>query len=286
MTRPFYWSVRRELWENRSLYWAPLAVGVFVLFGFLASSVGLPERRRLLLLGDEVKRHAAIAMPYDVAAMMLFFTVWVVGAWYCVEALHGERRDRSILFWKSLPVSDLTTVASKLAVPLVVLPPILFVVILITQFLMAAWTGVILAMSGMSPFSTFAYVNFFEGALILMYGLGAVALWHAPLYAWLLLISAWAKRATLLWVVLPPMAVTMFERLTFGSRHFGDWIGWRLMHGMSRAFIFSKPMGDIDSLSQLTPATFLATPGLWLGLMFAAAFVVAASKLRRYREPM
>ena len=117
-TRPFYWSVRRELWENRSIYIAPLIVAIVVLFGFLLSTIGLPERRRDVLLLDPEKARAAIDMPYNVAAMMLIFTAFIVGIFYCLDALHGERRDRSILFWKSLPVSDLTTLLSKATIPL------------------------------------------------------------------------------------------------------------------------------------------------------------------------
>src|SRR5678815_1964524 len=111
--QPFYWSVRRELWENRSLYVAPILVAVVVLCGFLVSTIGLPERRREVLLLDAAKARAAIEMPYNMAAIMLILTAFVVGVFYCLDALYGERRDRSILFWKSLPVSDRTTLLSK-----------------------------------------------------------------------------------------------------------------------------------------------------------------------------
>ena len=133
-TRPFYWSVRRELWENRSIYIAPLIVAGLVLFGYAISAIGLPHRRRALLLLDPAKQRALVEQPYDVAAMMLMLTAFLVGVFYCLDALHGERRDRSILFWKSLPVSDLTTVLSKAIIPLVVLPAVItFVVAIVTQ---------------------------------------------------------------------------------------------------------------------------------------------------------
>src|ERR1700719_463324 len=125
-TRPMYWSVRRELWENRSIYIAPLIVAAVQVFGFAISTIGLAERRRAVLLLDSAKQRAAIEIPYDMAAMMMIFTVFIVGVFYCLDALYGERRDRSILFWKSLPVSDLTTVLSKVTIPLVVLPVICF----------------------------------------------------------------------------------------------------------------------------------------------------------------
>ena len=108
-TRPFYWSVRRELWENRSIYMAPLIAAGVVLFGFGITAFDLPQLRRNALALESTRQRAAIEMPYDIAAMMIMFTVFIVGIFYCLDALHGERRDRSILFWKSLPVSDLTT---------------------------------------------------------------------------------------------------------------------------------------------------------------------------------
>src|SRR5437016_11212901 len=125
-TQPMYWSVRREVWENRSIYIAPLIVAVVVLFGFLVSTIGLPERRQAVLLLDPARARAAIEAPYNMAAIMLILTAFIVGVFYCLDALYGERRDRSILFWKSLPVSDLTTLLSKATIPLVVLPLVTF----------------------------------------------------------------------------------------------------------------------------------------------------------------
>src|ERR1051326_7886772 len=142
-TQPFYWSVRRELWENRSIYMAPLIVAVVVLFGFLVSTAGLPERRRAVLLLDPAKTRAAIEAPYDMAAIMLILTAFIVGVFYCLDALYGERRDRSILFWKSLPVSDSTTLLSKATIPLVVLPLVTFAIIVATQLVMMLWTSVL-----------------------------------------------------------------------------------------------------------------------------------------------
>src|SRR5881628_3422827 len=158
--QPFYWSVRRELWENRSVYVAPILVAVVVLFGFLVSTIGLPERRRAVLLLDPTKARAAIEAPYDVAAMMLIFTAFIVGVFYCLDALHSERRDRSILFWKSLPVSDLTTVLSKATIPLVVLPVIIFAIIVLVQFLMLLWSSAVLLSSGLAA-TTWTRFNLF-----------------------------------------------------------------------------------------------------------------------------
>jgi ABC-2 type transport system permease protein len=281
--RPFYWSVRRELWENHSIYIAPLIVAMVVLFGFLVSTTGLPERRRAVLLLDPAKAQAAIEMPYNVAAMMLIFTAFIVGVFYCLDALNGERRDRSILFWKSLPVSDLTTLLSKATIPLVVLPLVTFAIIVATQVVMLLWTSVLLIAHGMSPASTWTNFSLFQQSLILLYGFVAIALWHAPIYGWALLVSGWARRATFLWAVVPFLAIGFFEKITFGTSHFASMLKNRLMGFASEAFAFN--LHSIES-PQLTPGKYLSAPGLWLGLIFAAVFIAAAIRLRRYRGPL
>ena len=281
--RPFYWSVRREIWENRSIYIAPILVAVVVLFGFLVSTIGLPERRREVLLLDPAKARTAIEVPYNMAAIMLILTAFVVGVFYCLDALYGERRDRSILFWKSLPVSDRTTLLSKATIPLVVLPLVTVAVVVVTQVVMMLWTTVLLIGHGMSPASTWAYVPLFRNSFILLYGLAAIALWHAPIYGWALLISGWARRATFLWAVLPFLAVAFFEKITFGTSHFGSMVKDRLMGFAPKAFAFR--MHSVES-PELTPGAYLSSPGLWLGLLIAALFVALAIRLRRYRGPL
>src|SRR6266571_5321705 len=286
-TRPMYWSVRRELWENRSIYIAPLIVAAVQVFGFAISTIGLAERRRAVLLLDPAKQRAAIEMPYDLAAMMMIFTVFIVGVFYCLDALHGERRDRSILFWKSLPVSDLTTVLSKSTIPLAILPVIAFALIVCVQVIMLLMTSANLLMHGMSPATTWAHFPVFQNWLVLLYGLIAIALWHAPIYGWLLLVSGWARRATFLWAVLPLIVIQIFEKIVFDTSYFAKLVQHRLMGFAPHAFGFhgeGHPM--IDSLAQLTPGRYLDSPGLWLGLLFAAVFLAAAVRLRRYRGPL
>ncbi len=282
-TRPMYWSVRRELWENRSIYLAPLAVAAFVQFGFMISTIGMPGRRRAVLMLDPAQQRATIGMPYDVAATMLIVTAMIVGAFYCLDALHGERRDRSILFWKSLPVSDRTTVLSKASIPLVVLPLFIFAIIVVTQFIMLLWSSVVLLPSGLAA-TTWTRFNLLQQSLILLYGLIALALWHAPIYGWLLLISSWTRRATFLWAVLPFLAIGVLEKIAFNSSHFASLLKYRFMGHLKEAFVFDAR--GVHSLAQLTPGKFLSTPGLWIGLVFAAIFLAAAVRLRRNREPI
>jgi ABC-2 type transport system permease protein len=279
-TRPFYWSIWRELWENHSIYIAPSIVAAIILFGSFVGAFHLPGRRRNALLLDPAHRRAAIEMPYDIAAMMLIFTAFIVGVFYCLDALHGERRERSILFWKSLPVSDLTTVVSKVSVPLVVLPLVSFAIIVVTQFIMLLISTAALLPSGLAA-TTWANFNLFQQSLILLYGLVAIALWHAPIYGWALLVSGWARRATFLWAILPLLAIGFFEKITFNTSYFASILKDRLLGFAPEAFAFS-----VHAVPQLTPGRYLSSPGLWIGLVFAAAFLAAAVRLRRYRGPL
>ena len=278
-TRPMYWSIRRELWENRSIYIAPLVIAGVVLVGFLIATIG-----RALATVDPAQKAAVLLEHTHFAAGLMVVAAFVIGAFYCLDALHGERRDRTILFWKSLPVSDLTTVLSKASIPIVVLPLITFAIVVCTQLIMLLLSRAALMMSGLSA-ATSIQPPLIQQPLILLYSIVVIALWHAPIYGWLLLVSSWARRAVFLWAVLPPIAVSILEKVAFNTSYFQSMINRRFVGFRAEAFAVNAH-DTIDSLSQLTPGNFLTTPGLWIGLAFAAAFLAAAVRMRRYREPI
>src|SRR4029453_17477140 len=284
-TRPLYWSMLRELWENKSLYISPTIVAGVLLVGALVSSGYLPERRRNAMLLDQVRRRAAIELPYNIVAMMLVVTAFIVGFFYCLDALYGERRDRSILFWKSLPVSDFTTVLCKAIVTLAILPAIIFVVVVVTQFILLLVSTAVLTPSGLAA-TTWQNFNLLRESVVLFYALIVIALWHAPIYGWALLISGIARRATFLWAVLPPLALGIFEKITFNTSYVALMVQNRLFGAGDTAFDFQMHRSISVDLAQLTPGRFLATPGLWIGLVVAALFVAAAIRLRRYHGPI
>ena len=150
-TRPFYWSIRRELWEYRSIYIAPLAVAAVFLAGFLISTVRLPQKMRDLAALDASRQQELIQQPYVFAALLIMGATFVVAFFYCLDALQGERRDRSILFWKSLPVSDLTTVLSKAAIALVIIPLLTFAISMVTIWIMYLISTVVLVAAAWAP---------------------------------------------------------------------------------------------------------------------------------------
>ncbi len=149
-SRLLYWSVRRELWEYRSIYIAPLAVAGLFLFGFLIGMNHLRHRIETGLTLSPMQQQELVAQPYLFAALLIMGTTFLVAIFYCLDALHGERRDRSILFWKSLPVSDLTTVLSKASIPLVILPLLTFAVTVVTQSIMLLLSSAVLPQTGLS----------------------------------------------------------------------------------------------------------------------------------------
>jgi ABC-2 type transport system permease protein len=290
-TQKLYWSVRRELWENRSIYIAPLAVAAVYMLGFLISLFWLPRSLRgLEALHDATPQPIALAMPYSHAAMLIMVVGLLVGIFYSLDALHGERRDRSILFWKSLPVSDLTTVLAKAIVPLAILPVLVFAITVTLQLIMLLVSAAVLLFSGAGA-ATPWHPPLFEMELVLLYSLIVLALWHAPLYMWLLLVSSWPRRATFLWAVLPPLALAALEFIAFHTSYLGSLLQDRLYGFAAAAFDLKDKAGvPLDPhfipLEQLAPGRFLSSSSLWFGLIFAAIFFAAAVRLRRYREPL
>jgi ABC-2 type transport system permease protein len=280
-TRRMYWSVRRELWEYRSIYIAPLAVAVVVLFGFLIATIG-----RAMSTPDPARRAAVLAEPNSFAALLIMGTAFIVGVFYSLDALHGERRDRSILFWKSLPVSDLTTVLSKASIPIVILPLLSFAITLATQWIMLLLSSAVLLASGLSVATLWRPLPFFQMSLMLLYHLLFIhGLWYAPIYGWLLLVSAWARRAAFLWAFLPLLAIGGVEKIAFNTSHFGAMLGYRLSGGAEGA-AFTASSVSMDPLTHLHPGQFLSSLGLWIGLAIAAAFLAAAVRLRRHHGPI
>src|SRR6202453_4670535 len=147
-TRPLYWSVRRELWENRSIYIALLAASAVYLIGYTISLFWVPRGMHGMGADESTPLIVQLAMPYAHAQMLLALTAFLVGIFYSLDALHGERRDRSILFWKSLPVSDLTTVLAKASIPLLVLPLLAFAITVTLQLNMLVLSAAVLVVNG------------------------------------------------------------------------------------------------------------------------------------------
>jgi ABC-2 type transport system permease protein len=285
-TRPFYWSVRRELWENRSIYLAPLGVAAFAVAGLVIHAITMPSHMPGMLAVDDAATGSA-SVTYRVAALLMLATTFVIAAFYCLEALAGERRDRGILFWKSLPVSDLTTVLAKAVVPLVILPLLAFASIVAMHVVMLLLSAIALAINGHGVGALWGELRLFTMWTALLYSVVCIVLWHAPVYGFLLLVSGWARRTAVLWAVLPLLALGVLEKLTFDSTNVAAFVQYRLLGWYVHAFDPRGPGGiPFHPSAPLTPGRILGTPDLWIGLVLAAVFIAAAVRMRRHREPI
>ncbi|MGH8260393.1 MAG: hypothetical protein ACREUG_11970, partial [Steroidobacteraceae bacterium] len=217
---------------------------------------------------------------------------------YTTDCLYAERRDRSVLFWKSMPVSDGKTVVSKALIALVVVPLLAFALTLLTS---------------LAAFGIYSVRGFSAAALPPLWSVGSwlraegfslawlvsAVLWYAPITAYLLVISAWARRNVQLWAILPPLIAILIERIAFGTHYLSTWVLYRLGPGWQSQWeqwferLFSGPAfyssGGAGTAAPrifrgLEPLRAFANADLWLGLLVAAALLLVAIRIRRYRD--
>src|SRR5205085_10857962 len=169
-------------------------------------------------------------------------------------------------------------------IPLLLIPSLTFAIAVATQLIMLLLSTAVLVGSGISAGAL--WTHSFQMWVMLLYHLLAIhALWYAPIYAWLILVSAWARRAAFLWAFLPPIAIGVVEKIAFNTTHFAHLIEYRFGGGLEDA-AFSGGSMAMDPISMLAPGRFLTNPDLWIGLAVAAALLAAAVRLRRSQGPI
>jgi ABC-2 type transport system permease protein len=284
--RPMYWSIRRELWASRWIYLAPMAAAAVSFCGFLVALAAGTAGLRFLPALAAAHQHESIARPYHMASGFLMLVAMVTAAFYCIGALQDERHDGSILFWKSLPVSDRTAVLAKASIPIILLPLLTFAIAAVLHLLMLLVSTVVLWGKGLDPAMLWTQLSFPRMTQMLLYHMVTIhALCHAPFYAWLLFVSAWARRAAFVWAALPPFAIGVLERMIFGTSHFIDMLYNRLAGGGTEALTAPGTM-PMDALTHVTLGAFLLSPGLWIGLALTGVFLAASIRLRHDRGPI
>ena len=275
-TRPFLTLVRRELWEHGSLIWAPLAMALMIIVVSLVSGmvkgsvdIDLGEDRPLPeLFGDAEKQRGIFTLVMAGLVLPQLLVAFVVVFFYLLDCLFTERRDRSILFWKSLPVSDAKTVLSKLFVALVAVPLWSWALSLVVGLVVF---GVVAAQVSGTPAAGLGTWHGGTWLTVQAAMLGKLAigvLWYLPVAGWLLLVSVLAKRAPFLWATLPFLVLSLAERIALGSNVVGALVAQRLF-------------GFREEVSLMSEFPLLASPGLWIGVAVGAALVYAAIRVRR-----
>jgi ABC-2 type transport system permease protein len=280
--------VRREFWEHRVLWIAPAVVSALMIVGVLVASA--KYRNPHASLSDEGPGGMTMfAVMQGSISMPLAVVMLIVLVFYLLDCLYAERRDRSILFWKSMPVSDGLTVLSKLTVATLIVPLGVFVLGLLLSLVFTGIWQVNALLGRLPQIPAWDMVGWLRAELALLLCFVVGALWYAPCAAYLLVVSAWARRSPFLWLLLPPVAAQILEQVAFGSHYVGGFISYRLagiwpilfghMHlGRGRAFALSS------ALNQLNLGAALSDIDLWLGLAAAAGLVFAAIRIRRYRD--
>lgn len=302
--------LRRELWENRAITAAPAVIGGLLLLVAILSVIGVASVHVGNMPFDAME--AARRLDAESTGPLLqvgFMTIGVtfnsvmifVIAFYLLDSLYADRKDRSVLFWKSLPVSDTQIVLSKLATAAIVIPLVTLVVFLITDVVLYLIGGITIATAGNWAILSQGPGALLQTGLTTLYALTVQSLWYMPLFGWLLLASAWAKRGVLWWAVLPPVVLILVENLAFDTHVLARLIGERVTGVFPLAFR-QNPEGEIPALAHehtehgleitapestlelINPGPLLADPGLWGGFIVAAVFIAGAIWLRRYRD--
>jgi len=322
----FKWLLKREYWEHRGGFlWAPLIAGAASLvIACVAIIIGLFALTRasrsgsvhingtafningldLNLLTQQITAERAqnLAGPLD-AALWLgsswpFLVMAFVVFFYCLGALYDDRRDRSILFWKSLPISDTATVLSKAASALVIAPALAVIASTLTMFVFALILSALILFHGGNPITLLwgpaSPLNITLGHLA---WIPVYALWALPTVGWLLMCSAWARSKAFLWAVLLPVLTGVVVTSTNLMAVFDLNSNWFWKHIVARLLLSAAPGSEMvyrygfngqvasDSAAQefsaMTQLQLLQLPSVWIGAAFGVAFLLVAIFLRR-----
>ena len=319
--KTFYWLLKREYWENRGqVLRTPLITGaVFVLINIMGIIAGEVIRGRnhvqfgtfdlppVSSITPDILTKIGLALDasmYMIAGTMLTITA-IVMFFYCLGALFDDRRDRSILLWKSLPISDRDTVLSKLATALVVAPTIAAVVGILTAWVIMLVFAITASFHGIGVFELLWTGHPFRVAANLILAIPVYVLWALPTAGWLLLCSAWAKGKPFLWAILLPVGSgavigwlslmglfngftawfwrNVVTRMLLGLFP-GGWLPDSVRASMQNGNMHMNTPDQVMSLIGLERTyAMLATPELWIGAIAGVAMIAGAIWLRRWR---
>lgn len=316
------WLLKREFWENKGgFFWAPIiAGGVFVLLNIMAIAISSAAASRsnieigMVKLDGVLKNMSPealeqVAAGIDLTLLLITGLVGVVTAivvfFYCLGALYDDRKDRSVLFWKSLPISDRDTVLSKVLSALLVAPLVGTAAGLLTAIATLLVVAVFFAFHGQNMFS----ILFFNASPLRVISLNlaimpVAMLWALPTVGWLMLCSAWARNKPFLWAVGIPVGTgimvswfDLMETLAVPDTWFWSNVVARALFSIFPGAWFSGgfeqlgKMEDVSSPAELaelfnigTVLQSLANPHLWIGAAIGIAMLVLATRLRRWRD--
>lgn len=313
----FLTLIKREYWEHRGGFFkAPLWLsGIFLVLITMAGITGksamiqFDGSEHMVEGGLKYLETEATAEQLRMGTDVLLYgtgsifcvVMFFVLVFYCLGSLYDDRRDRSVLFWRSLPVSDLHTVLSKVATVLLVGPMIYLAAIIAFQLVLLGVVGLLVLFQGGNPMALVwapAEPLTYWGRLLV--ALLLHALWVLPLYGWLFLVSSWARSRPFLWALLVPAALSLMEVWfhATASLKIGHTLGDLLLSRLSTGFAplsWKFEEGDETMMIGSTDDAGMSTEwgiiierlwgaDMWLGVIVGIAFIAAAIWIRRYRD--
>jgi len=306
MTKTLAALIKREIWEHRSLYVVPLVLSLIVTLTSITGQVAVlsaGQQVDIAILGatnlGENERAAAINVLMLAMSWIFVMTMGILTIFYALDALYAERKDRSILFWRSLPVTDAETVMSKLVTAALVIPVFTLAVIAATHLLVLTISSIWIGMRGADAWQLiWAATPFVDNWLATIVVVLALSVWVSPFVGWFLFVSAFAKRSPFLFAFLPLIVIPMLERILLGSRLFAEMLFDRapfklpIFEGLASGSFNFEAEEDVMELAQsgvsllslLDVGRFLGSPSVWLGAAVCGLFCTAAIYVRRYRD--
>jgi ABC-2 type transport system permease protein len=296
--------LQRELWEHRSIYITPLVVAILLTLAALTGQVSINgmDHMDIGIVGasnlPENARAAVLTGIMIGLSTTFVFAMMIMTIFYALDALYAERKDRSILFWRSIPVTDFETVLSKLLIAIVVIPLVAFAMIVVTHLAVLLFSSVwIGARGGSAMHLIWGSAPFLDNWTATLIFVLALPLWLSPFIGWFLLISAFTKRSPFLVAFLPFAILPLLEKMLFDSTVFVEAFFVRSikmplftdLETMERLFEDGESfagLGDaqLSLLGLMDLGGFLSNPGFWLGLIVCGLFTSAAIYVRRYRD--
>lgn len=230
----FYGLVKREVLEHRNLFiGAPAVVALLLLVATTWVATQLDQSELV-----EALRYVSVLFdglsPFDMAPFFMllgvpfYLTLYVCSVIYLINTLYQDRKEMSVLFWQSMPVSNLKTVLSKI-VAIVVVAPVFYVLIIFAMYLMAMIWLTILGVSNDVDLVGIGWMFLAAIASLVLIYISAIvsSLWLLPSIGWLLLFSAFAKKTPLLWAGGVFILVGFLEDFVFGTQYLADWVASR-----------------------------------------------------------
>lgn len=295
--------IRRELWEHRSIYVTPAAIAVIVTLGVLAMLMmasGFAKELDLAIFGaqniaGDAERKAALTGFFVATSWVFLVALMFLTVFYSLDSLYAERKDKSILFWRSMPATDAETVISKLLTAAIVIPAITAVGIWATHLVNLIVTSIwVSAKGGDAGMLIWGSVSLFDNWAAAFIVVVASGLWMSPFIAWFLFVSTWAKRMPILVAFMPPVVLGLLEWIIFRTNYFLTTVGERsdmtpLFHSMNLEAFFEEEqwrdgVANISLLQHIDLVGFITAPGFWSGLLVCGLLTTAAIYVRRYRD--